>query len=117
MKESITERLASLYKTLGETNRLKILKILSSHMAESLCVGDVSGLLNISQPLASQHLKVLKTAGLIEENKKGSRVYYTVNMERMHEAKDLIDDTFIKAFKKCSHNLQCGDCPVKDTCA
>jgi len=41
------EQLAQVYKTLGEKNRLKIIKILSSQMEDAICVNDVSRMLGI----------------------------------------------------------------------
>jgi len=110
------EQLAQVYKTLGEKNRLKTIKILSSQMEDAICVNDVSRMLGISQPSASQHLKILKIMDLIKESKEGSHVYYTLNLSKMYEYKKLIDDTFIKAFNKCLYDFKCSECPVGATC-
>ena len=71
------------------------MEILSSHSGEPICVNDVSRLLGISHSSASQHLKILKTMNCIRENKRGCHVYYDLNIKKMHEYKDLIDETFL----------------------
>jgi len=55
----------SLCKALGDATRLKIIKILASHKDYRPCVNDLAKNLNITQPAASQHLKILKNVGLI----------------------------------------------------
>ncbi len=66
-------QMVKIHKTLSEPNRLKLLKLLLEH---ELCVCEMVEVLNISQPLVSQHLRVLKTAGLVTERREGKWVYY-----------------------------------------
>ncbi len=54
-----------IFKVLGDQNRLKIIKMILS-TGNNLCVGMLAQKLGIAQPSVSQHLKILKTAGLIE---------------------------------------------------
>ncbi|MFZ5899221.1 MAG: ArsR/SmtB family transcription factor, partial [Bacillota bacterium] len=58
--------LAERIKALGEPTRLKILRLL--HERE-LCVCEIAEVLQMSQPRISQHLKVLRQAGLVSERK------------------------------------------------
>lgn len=85
-------------------------------MNETLCVSDVAEKLGISQPAASQHIKVLKNVGILEENKKGFRVYYTIDNEVLMEYKKDIDELFLKAFEKCEYDFSCSDCPYGSDC-
>lgn len=55
-------------RALGQETRYKILKLLCS---QSLSVDELRRALQISQPAISQHLKILKEAGLIRISKKG----------------------------------------------
>lgn len=64
------------FKALGEPTRLKIIKLLA-HM--DLCVCDLEDVMQMSQPRISQHLKVLKHAGLINERKEGQRTICSLN--------------------------------------
>jgi len=64
------------FKALGEPTRLKIVKLLS---LQELCVCELVAVLDISQPRVSQHLKVLKKAGLIRERKERQRCFYSLD--------------------------------------
>lgn len=64
------------FKALGEPTRLKIIKLLA---ARELCVCDLEEIMQISQPRISQHLKVLKYAGLVNERKEGQRSICSLN--------------------------------------
>lgn len=66
------------FKALGEPTRLKIIKLLSGR---DLCVCDLEEIMQISQPRISQHLKVLKHAGLVNERKEGQRSICSLNRE------------------------------------
>lgn len=63
-------------KAISEQNRLKIIAYLS---LEQLCVCEIVELLNISQPQVSQHLRKLREAELVTEEKRGRWVYYSLN--------------------------------------
>ena len=67
---------AKLLKVIAEENRLKILCLLK---AGELCVCDIWENLGIPQNLASHHLKVLKSVGLIDSKKIGLKVNYFFN--------------------------------------
>lgn len=68
--------LESLFKALGEPTRLRIVKLLS---LQELCVCELVAVLDISQPRVSQHLKVLKKAGIIKERKERQRCFYSLD--------------------------------------
>lgn len=68
------------FKALGEPTRLRIIKILS---IQGLCVCELSETLDMLQPRVSQHLKILKEAGLIQEKKEGYWVCYSLNKQML----------------------------------
>ncbi len=108
--------LSEVFKALGDMNRLKIIKMLASNMDETLCVTDIAEILKISQPATSQHIKNLKNIGILKENKKGFRVFYSVDAENLYEYKKEIDQLFLKAFEKCPHDYSCEDCNYNNSC-
>jgi ArsR family transcriptional regulator len=65
-------------KLLGDKSRLTILSLLKE---QDLCVCDIKDLLEMSQPSISQHLRKLKSAGLVNEKRRGQWVYYSLNVE------------------------------------
>lgn len=72
------KELSKVFKALGEPTRLRIIKMLS---VQGMCVCELSETLNMLQPRVSQHLKVLKEAGLLQEQKEGYWVCYSLNRE------------------------------------
>ncbi len=76
------DELAQLHKAVSVPVRLQILKLISGR---SLCVNAITGFLEISQPAVSQHLAILRYAGLVVGEKSGYRVHYRLNSERLEE--------------------------------
>ena len=81
--------------------------MLASSMVDELCVAELAGKLGVTQPAASQHIRVLKNIGILEPNRVGYRVFYTINTDLLKEYKDLIDAMFELAFQKCEQFPQC----------
>lgn len=75
------KRIFKAFKALGEPTRLKIIKMLS---IQGMCVCELSEVLDMLQPRVSQHLKILKDAELVMENKEGYFVCYTLNKEELN---------------------------------
>ncbi len=65
-------------KGIGHATRYRILEAL---MRGRKTVGELSLLVKVSQPVTSQHLKILKESGLVIDEKVGKEVFYTVNTE------------------------------------
>jgi len=90
MKNDATKEQAALFSALADPTRLKLLKLLcSQHEPDALCVGALTGLLGVSQPAVSQHLRVLRSAGLVKGERRGYRVHYTVDTEALKRVRDL----------------------------
>lgn len=70
------KRIETLFKALGEATRLKIVKLVAD---QELCVCELVAILNMSQPRVSQHLKVLKNAGIVNERKDRQRSFFSLN--------------------------------------
>ncbi|MCX7749369.1 MAG: metalloregulator ArsR/SmtB family transcription factor [Clostridia bacterium] len=69
-------KLESVLKILGDKTRLIILSKLNRN---ELCVCDIVGNLDISQPAVSQHLRKMKDLEIITEEKRGQWSYYKIN--------------------------------------
>ena len=82
------EELAQLHKALSVPVRLKILELVGER---PLCVNAITRCLEISQPAVSQHLAVLKRAGLVSSTKQGYTVHYKLEQERMEEFRQALD--------------------------
>jgi ArsR family transcriptional regulator len=82
------DELAALAKALGHPARVKILRILSRD-ASCVC-GDIVEELPLAQSTVSQHLKVLKDAGLIRGEIDGPRVCYCIEPRALRRLKALV---------------------------
>jgi len=72
------QSLAPVFKALGDPVRLRLLSLVASHVGGEACVCDISPSFDLSQPTISHHLKVLREAGLLEAERRGTWVYYRV---------------------------------------
>ncbi len=68
------QELADIFKTLSHPTRLKIIEMLSEE--GETCVKEIWNALEIPQPTASQHINVLKNAGIITFRKEGVKTCY-----------------------------------------
>lgn len=73
MKRDDAEDIARLFSALGSETRIRILQELHERQ---LCVGALAMRLDMTQSAISQHLTVLRNAGLVASDKRGSFVHY-----------------------------------------
>ncbi len=81
------DNLVTIYKTLGDAQRLAILKMLTGH---ELSVCEIMQRLNLSQPAVSHHLRILKQGNFVKSTKHGKLVLYTLNYCGLEEIYPLI---------------------------
>ena len=81
-REPLTEDwagdLARMFKALGDPVRLRLLSLVASHAGGEACVCEISPAFDLTQPTISHHLKVLRQAGLLACERRGTWVYYWV---------------------------------------
>ncbi|MFO8184245.1 MAG: metalloregulator ArsR/SmtB family transcription factor [Candidatus Aegiribacteria sp.] len=75
-------RLADVMKALASETRLRMLALLGRH---PLCAGAIARKTGISPSAASQHLRILRSAGLVDDTRRGSHVHYSLDKERLRE--------------------------------
>jgi ArsR family transcriptional regulator, arsenate/arsenite/antimonite-responsive transcriptional repressor len=68
------EELAARFKALADPTRVAIVNRLAG--ADEVCVCDLTGAFELSQPTISHHLKVLRDAGLVTASRRGTWAYY-----------------------------------------
>lgn len=87
-----------IFKALGHPIRYKIVKFLYSG---SRCVCKLNEDIEFSQANLSQHLKILKDAGILKSEKVGMNIHYEISSEKI---KDIIDsvDKFVIGFRNNS---------------
>ena len=69
-------RKSKFFKALADTTRLRILGLLA---VREMCVCEVMVALDLTQPTASHHLRILENAGLVKDRKDGKWVFYSLS--------------------------------------
>jgi DNA-binding transcriptional ArsR family regulator len=77
LDEDQAAELAKVFKALGDPVRLRLLSMIASREGE-VCVCEMTPAFELSQPTISHHLKLLRQAGLIDCERRGTWVYYWV---------------------------------------
>ncbi|HUW17162.1 MAG TPA: metalloregulator ArsR/SmtB family transcription factor [Actinomycetes bacterium] len=83
------ERMAAVAKALGDPIRLQLVDVLRKH-AGKVCVCELIPLFDISQSTVSHHLKVLREAGLVSSEKRGTWVHYRAVPERLAALRSIL---------------------------
>jgi ArsR family transcriptional regulator len=78
LDEDAAVDLSRMFKALSDPVRLRLLSLIASHEGGEACVCDLTGPFDVSQPTISHHLKVLREAGLVGCERRGTWVYYWV---------------------------------------
>jgi DNA-binding transcriptional ArsR family regulator len=89
---------------LADPTRRSVFEILRSGPRS---VGDLARGLPVSRPAVSQHLRVLREAGLVRERRQGTRNFYSVNGEGLAELREYFEgfwDEALAAFKAAAEN-------------
>jgi DNA-binding transcriptional ArsR family regulator len=92
------EQIAQYAKALAHPARVAIIQLL---LKKQTCIcGDIVGELPLSQSTVSQHLKELKSAGLIKGNISGVKTCYCIDKLAWNKAKKVLTGLFSLTFKK-----------------
>jgi ArsR family transcriptional regulator len=82
--------LAKVFKAMGDPVRLRLLSLIASHHGGEACVCDLTGVFDLTGPTISHHLKVLREAGLISGERRGTWVYYRVLPAALRQVSALV---------------------------
>jgi ArsR family transcriptional regulator, lead/cadmium/zinc/bismuth-responsive transcriptional repressor len=80
--KEVLDKLASYFQAYSDPTRIKILSALS---ITSLCVNDLSILLNINQTTISHQLKLLRTLGMVSYKREGKIIFYSISNHYISE--------------------------------
>jgi DNA-binding transcriptional ArsR family regulator len=75
------------FDALAQPKRREILRLLADR---ELSVGALAARFDVSQPAVSQHLGVLKAAGLVEDRREGARRLYRIRREGLTDLHDFL---------------------------
>ncbi len=115
--------MASIFKVLGDENRLRILMVLDR---KELCVCQLMAIIGQSQPLISRNLSILNNAGFLDERKEGKLRFYRIKKNLGNTQAELMamlrrllkdDDMLLKdleTLKECNEfQKKTGRCDMK----
>jgi ArsR family transcriptional regulator len=83
--------LSRMFKALGDPARLRLLSMITSARGGEVCVCDLTPAFDLSGPTISHHLKVLREAGLVAADRRGTWVYYSPRPENLRRLAALLD--------------------------
>jgi ArsR family transcriptional regulator, arsenate/arsenite/antimonite-responsive transcriptional repressor len=83
--------LAQAFKAMGDPVRLQLLSMIASNAGGEVCVCELTPAFDLTGPTISHHLRVLREAGLIDHQRRGTWVYYWVKPEKLATLSRLLD--------------------------
>lgn len=101
------KELARLLKVLSVDNRVRIVRLLKGR---ALCVNALATRLNVTPGAVSQHLRVLRDAGLVIDERRGYYVHYRLNEETLAAWRAEINKLLDPDFGVCKHPKGASTC-------
>ncbi len=102
------ETLSDIYKALSDPTRLRLLKLLTDQTlvfcggncdgGNFLCVGALAEKLAVTQSAVSQHLRVLRQAGLVRSERRGAFMHYSISPQGLEQFRKLVHQTIGSQF-------------------
>jgi ArsR family transcriptional regulator len=91
MSADQAETVANLLKALSDPVRVRLVSLIAA--VEEACVCDLTAPFDVSQPTISHHLKVLRDAGLVDSERRGTWVWYRTRREALDAIGELFTGT------------------------
>lgn len=84
------EDLADVFKALADPTRVRLLQYLAESESGTTCACHLPAALGISQPTLSFHMRKLYDAGLVERDRRGRWVHYTIRFEALEQVRSFL---------------------------
>lgn len=96
----------NLFDLLSDETRLRCLVLLLQH--QELCVCELCHVIDCIQPKISRHLAIMRTSGLISDERRGQWVYYRLNSDLQPWVKNIVTSTLqeLKVIEPYSSDLE-----------
>jgi len=105
MKKKEVQDTTKIFRALAVEKRREIVQILAER---TLCVGALSNLLGISAGAVSQHLRILKDAGLVEADRRGYFIHYSIAPDAAERCRITVNSLFgVKSKSKKRRQEMC----------
>ena len=76
-------------KAIAEPRRREILRLV---LDRELSAGEIAARFDVTRPAISQHISVLRSAGLIEERREGARRFYRARPQGVEDLREFLSD-------------------------
>ncbi|HON84770.1 MAG TPA: metalloregulator ArsR/SmtB family transcription factor [Syntrophorhabdaceae bacterium] len=110
------DKFSAIFKALSDETRWNIIELLLGY---DLCVGGIASRLGISSAAVSQHIQILRKAGIVKGEKKGYWTHYTINrevFEQIAEELRLLGKKVYEPKKACIRQSAEEEGRCKDMC-
>lgn len=85
------EAQAAVFSALADPTRLRLVRLLCRQRdPNALCVNALAAFLGVTQPAVSQHIRVLKSAGLVKGERRGYHIHYFINRDTLERWREQI---------------------------
>ena len=91
MKKVDRQEVTRMFRALSVEKRVEIVRLLAER---TLCVGALSNLLDISAGAVSQHLRILRDAGIVEPDRRGYFIHYSLAPAAMKRCREVVESLF-----------------------
>jgi ArsR family transcriptional regulator, arsenate/arsenite/antimonite-responsive transcriptional repressor len=89
LARSKASEIADLLKAVADPTRLQILAMIADTENQEACVCDLTEPLGLTQPTVSHHIKKLSEVGLVNRERRGTWVWYSLNRQRWSQIAEL----------------------------
>ena len=94
--EEKTDEQVAVFAALSDPTRLTLVKTLCHQRgSHALCVNALASLLGVTQSAVSQHLRILKSIGLVKGERRGYHIHYFINSDALEHCRYLISTTLM----------------------
>ncbi len=80
---------AEILRAINHKLRMQILEFIDQN--EKINVNKIYNTLNLEQSITSQHLRILRKAGVVDTQRDGKFIYYEINYDRVNQSIEAID--------------------------
>jgi ArsR family transcriptional regulator, arsenate/arsenite/antimonite-responsive transcriptional repressor len=95
--DSAAAGLARAFKALADPVRLRLVSLIGAHQGGEVCVCELTEAFDLTQPTISHHLKILRDAGIIDSERRGTWVYYRLEPAALERMGALLSDPAVSA--------------------
>lgn len=90
-------------RAIAEPSRRKILRLVQD---DELPAGEIASHFEITRPAISQHLRILKNAGLVTERREGTKRLYRARPEGLEEIREFLNDFWQGRLQLLAHTAE-----------